>query len=83
MALDEPDGVTGVMACKKSSLSLSEQILAAESTGQLLDASVCYDHAIRLFPDDVSYRQGRLRCFLSLGELESALASARHFVHSR
>ena len=51
--------------------------------GQLLDASVCYDHAIRLFPDDITYRHGRLRCFLALGELESAVASTRHYLDSR
>ena len=35
VTLDEPDGVTGIMACKKTSFSLNEQLLAAESTGKI------------------------------------------------
>ena len=44
-----------------------------DCSGQLSDASVCYDHAIRSQPNDVSLRHGILRCRLALGELNSVM----------
>ncbi|ELT94946.1 hypothetical protein CAPTEDRAFT_164972 [Capitella teleta] len=73
VALEEVDGVAGVMALKVSTPSLDEQILTYESSGQLTDASMCYDQAIQLRPLDLSLRQGLLKCRLALGELQSAL----------
>ncbi|KAK2190032.1 hypothetical protein NP493_91g01005 [Ridgeia piscesae] len=73
MSLDEPDGVTGMTAIKQTQPTLTEQIIAFESIGQLSDASVCYDHAIRSQPDDLSLRHGLLRCRLALGELNSVM----------
>ena len=73
VALEEVDGVTGVTTVKATPPSLAEQILAYESSGQLSDASVCYDQAIQQHPGDVVLRQGLLRCRLALGELHSAL----------
>ncbi|KAI0215805.1 Serine/threonine-protein kinase ATR [Lamellibrachia satsuma] len=73
MALDEPDGVTGITAIKQTQPTLTEQIVAFESIGQLSDASVCYDHAIRSQPSELSLRHGLLRCRLALGELNSVM----------
>ena len=76
MALDEPDGVSGITAIRPTLPTIQEQIVAYESTGQLCDASVCYDSAIRRRGDDLELRKGLLRCRLALGELNSALEQA-------
>ena len=73
VALDEPDGVAGISAIRQTQPTLKDQILAYESIGQLSDAAVCYDRAVRLDPTDLTLRQGLLRCRLSLGELNSAM----------
>lgn len=73
VALEEVDGVTGVMTLRVTPPTLDEQILAYESLGQLSDASMCYDQAIQLRPDDLNLRQGLLKCRLALGELQSAM----------
>ena len=41
--------------------------------GRLSDACACYDKAIAMDPDKLSYRQGLLSCRLNLGELTSTL----------
>ena len=73
VAVDEPDGVAGIIAVQNVPLSLEQQILAFESVGRLSDASVCYEHAIRSQPDDLVLRRGLLCNNLALGELNSAL----------
>ncbi|KAK2144551.1 hypothetical protein LSH36_748g02080 [Paralvinella palmiformis] len=83
IALHEPDGVAGVTAIKQSAPTLGEQIKAYESMGQLADASVCYDKAIQLEPDNISYRQGLICCRLALGELQSALAFTNGIIAER
>jgi len=76
VAVDEPDGVAGIIAVQNVPLSLEQQILAFESVGRLSDASVCYEHAIRSQPDNLIFRRGLLRNQLALGELNSALKLA-------
>lgn len=73
VAVDEPDGVAGIIAVQNVPLSLEQQILAFESVGRLSDASVCYEHAIRSQPDNIVFRRGLLCNQLALGELNSAL----------
>ena len=73
VAVDEPDGVAGIIAVQNVPLSLEQQILAFESVGRLSDASVCYEHAIRSQPENLVFRRGLLRNQLALGELNSAL----------
>jgi len=73
VAVDEPDGVAGIIAVQSVPLSLEQQILAFESVGRLSDASVCYEHAIRSQPDNLIFRRGLLCNQLALGELNSAL----------
>lgn len=80
LTLDEPDGVAGIIATQQNPLSLAQQILSFESVGQLSDASVCYDLAIRLDPTDVTYRQGLLKNKLAVGEISSALDLANGMV---
>ena len=72
-AVDEPDGVAGIIAAQNVPLSLQQQILAFESVGRLSDASVCYEHAIRSEPDNPVLRRGLICNQLALGELNSAL----------
>lgn len=73
VAVDEPDGVAGIIAVQNVPLSLEQQILAFESVGRLSDASMCYEHAIRSQPDNVVFRRGLLCNQLALGELNSAV----------
>ena len=73
VAVDEPDGVAGIIAVQNVPLSLEQQILAFESVGRLSDASMCYEHAIRSQPDNLVFRRGLLCNQLALGELNSAL----------
>ena len=73
VAVDEPDGVAGIIAVQNVPLSLEQQILAFESVGRLSDASVCYEHAIRSQPDNAVFRRGLLCNQLALGELNLTL----------
>lgn len=73
VAVDEPDGVAGIIAVQNVPLSLEQQILAFESVGRLSDASMCYEHAIRSQPDNLVLRRGLVCNQLALGELNSAL----------
>jgi len=73
VAVDEPDGVAGIIAVQNVPLSLEQQILAFESVGRLSDASVCYEHAIRSQPDNLVFRRGLLCNQLALGELNLTL----------
>jgi len=73
VAVDEPDGVAGIIAVQNVPLSLEQQILAFESVGRLSDASVCYEHAIRSEPDNLVFRRGLLCNQLALGELNLTL----------
>lgn len=82
-AMGEPDGVGGITAIKQAQPTLIEQILAYESAGQLSDALVCYDRAVKLDPDNIGLRQGLLKCRLALGELNSAMEQANGIIVER
>ena len=73
VAVDEPDGVAGIIAVQNVPLSLEQQILASESVGRLSDASVCCELAIRSQPDNLVLRRGLICKKMALGELNSAL----------
>ncbi|XP_035661643.1 serine/threonine-protein kinase ATR-like [Branchiostoma floridae] len=73
VAMDEPDGVAGVMAIRKSEPDIKEQILQHESIGELRDASACYERALQTEASTVPHHQGLLRCLLGLGQLTTAM----------
>ena len=51
--------------------------------GNLSEATLCYDRAIQLTPNDLSHRHGLLRCYLSLGEFNSVLDLVNGTVHEK
>ncbi|XP_013417435.1 serine/threonine-protein kinase ATR-like isoform X2 [Lingula anatina] len=83
VAMDEPDGVAGVTAIRKDPPTLTEQILAHESIGQLREAASCYERAIQLEPDEVSHHQGLMKTLMDLGQLNTALVHADGVLHSK
>ncbi|XP_033108232.1 serine/threonine-protein kinase ATR-like isoform X2 [Anneissia japonica] len=83
IAMDEPDGVTGVSAVRKGEPSLREQIFDHESIGQLRDASACYERAIQLEPDDVSHHKGSIRTMMDVGQLNIALYLVNSILEER
>ncbi|CAH1797711.1 unnamed protein product [Owenia fusiformis] len=72
IAMDEPDGVASVIAIREDQPTLTEQILAHESIGQLRDASACYERAIQQDNNCISHYEGLIKCQMELGQFETA-----------
>ncbi|XP_054723842.1 LOW QUALITY PROTEIN: serine/threonine-protein kinase ATR-like, partial [Uloborus diversus] len=75
-ALDEPDGVAGVAAIRKKETSLMDLILENEAIGDMQGAFACYEKAIKLYPDEVNYYCGLLKCFLGMDQPTTAVSYA-------
>nr|XP_042905636.1 serine/threonine-protein kinase ATR isoform X1 [Parasteatoda tepidariorum] len=75
-ALDDPDGVAGVAAIRKDEPPLLDLILENEATGDLYGAFACYEKAIKLYPNQVNYHCGFLKCFLGMDQPTTAISYA-------
>ncbi|XP_028398063.1 serine/threonine-protein kinase ATR-like isoform X2 [Dendronephthya gigantea] len=75
-ALNEPDGVVGVAAVRECPASLKEEILEHTSVGKLREAVACYERAIQLEPDTIENHKGLMSCWITLGQVSTALEHA-------
>ncbi|XP_011304533.1 serine/threonine-protein kinase atr-like [Fopius arisanus] len=70
--LEEPDGVSGILATQDQSPTLQQLIVAHEVTGQLQDAAICYEKlAQRLVAP--KFIQGMIHCYLGLDQPVTAM----------
>jgi serine/threonine-protein kinase ATR len=73
VALDEPDGVAGVVAVRNSEPTMQEEIIEFESTGNYRGAAALYEQIIQENPDSISYHEGLMRCLMRQGNVTSAV----------
>ncbi|XP_066597912.1 serine/threonine-protein kinase atr-like [Prorops nasuta] len=71
--LDEPDGVSGILATQNQSPTLQQLVLAHEVSGQLQDAAMCYERLAQKKKLQPSYLQGMIQCYLGLDEPFTAM----------
>ncbi|XP_063984803.1 serine/threonine-protein kinase ATR-like [Diachasmimorpha longicaudata] len=70
--LEEPDGVSGILATQDQSPTLQQLVVAHEVTGQLQDAAICYEKlAQRLVAP--KFIQGMIHCYLGLDQPFTAM----------
>ncbi|KAG8185459.1 hypothetical protein JTE90_019718 [Oedothorax gibbosus] len=81
--LDDSDGVAGVAAIRKEEPTLMDLILENEATGNMQAAFACYEKAIKLYPDEVSYHGGLLKCFLGMDQPTTAVSYANGILSER
>jgi len=72
VALEEPDGVEGIIVCRKNEPSLYNSILSHELNGELQEAISCCEKANKLYPNELSYSKIYLKCLLLLGHEKTA-----------
>ncbi|KYN35646.1 Serine/threonine-protein kinase atr [Trachymyrmex septentrionalis] len=66
--LDEPDGVSGILATQNQSPTLQQLVLAHEVNGQLQDAATCYERLMQTRDSKHMYLQGIIQCYLGLDQ---------------
>ncbi|TGZ48346.1 Serine/threonine-protein kinase ATR [Temnothorax longispinosus] len=66
--LDEPDGVSGILATQDQSPTLQQLVLAHEVNGQLQDAATCYERLMQTKDSKHTYLQGMIQCYLGLDQ---------------
>ncbi|XP_018056134.1 PREDICTED: serine/threonine-protein kinase ATR [Atta colombica] len=66
--LDEPDGVSGILATQNQSPTLQQLVLAHEVSGQLQDAATCYERLMQTRDSKHMYLQGIIQCYLGLDQ---------------
>lgn len=80
--LEEPDGVSGILATQDQSPTLQQLVLAHEVSGQLQDAATCYEKlAQRLLTP--KYLQGMIQCYLGLDQPFTAMNITKGVLNSR
>ncbi|KAF8794791.1 Serine/threonine-protein kinase ATR like protein [Argiope bruennichi] len=82
-SLDDADGVAGVAAIRKEEPTLKDLILENEANGDMQAAFACYEKAIKLYPDEVSYYGGLLKCFLAMDQPTTAVSYANGILTER
>ncbi|XP_046813707.1 serine/threonine-protein kinase ATR isoform X1 [Vespa crabro] len=66
--LDEPDGVSGILATQDQTPTLQQLVLAHEVSGQLQDAATCYERLAQKEVVKSKYLQGMIHCYLGLDQ---------------
>ncbi|RWS05005.1 hypothetical protein B4U79_11546 [Dinothrombium tinctorium] len=80
VALDDVDGVEGVIAKSNCNNSLMDTILAHEVKGQLQDVLSCCEKGTKNEPKNIEYVKTLLRCYMSLDQPSTALAVILGFI---
>ncbi|CAK9833676.1 Serine/threonine-protein kinase atr [Anthophora retusa] len=66
--LDEPDGISGILATQDHTPTLQQLVLAHEVNGQLQDAATCYERLAQKKVLKHTYLQGMIQCYLGLDQ---------------
>nr|XP_031832738.1 serine/threonine-protein kinase atr-like [Nomia melanderi] len=66
--LDEPDGISGILASQDHTPTVQQLILAHEVNGQLQDAATCYERLAQKTALKHTYLQGMIQCYLGLDQ---------------
>nr|XP_034192073.1 serine/threonine-protein kinase ATR [Osmia lignaria]XP_034192074.1 serine/threonine-protein kinase ATR [Osmia lignaria]XP_034192075.1 serine/threonine-protein kinase ATR [Osmia lignaria] len=66
--LDEPDGISGILATQDHTPTVQQLVLAHEVNGQLQDAATCYERLAQKRALKHTYLQGMIQCYLGLDQ---------------
>ncbi|KOX79522.1 Serine/threonine-protein kinase atr [Melipona quadrifasciata] len=66
--LDEPDGISGILATQDHTPTVQQLVLAHEVNGQLQDAATCYERLAQKKTLKHTYLQGMIQCYLGLDQ---------------
>ncbi|XP_076632761.1 serine/threonine-protein kinase atr isoform X1 [Colletes latitarsis] len=66
--LDEPDGISGILATQDHTPTVQQLVLAHEVNGQLQDAATCYERLAQKKNFKHTYLQGMIQCYLGLDQ---------------
>ncbi|KZC05824.1 Serine/threonine-protein kinase atr [Dufourea novaeangliae] len=66
--LDEPDGISGILASQDHTPTVQQLVLAHEINGQLQDAATCYERLAQKKTLKHTYLQGMIQCYLGLDQ---------------
>ncbi|XP_003702936.2 serine/threonine-protein kinase ATR isoform X1 [Megachile rotundata] len=66
--LDEPDGISGILATQDHTPTVQQLVLAHEVNGQLQDAATCYERLAQKKALKHTYLQGMIQCYLDLDQ---------------
>ncbi|XP_060828354.1 serine/threonine-protein kinase atr-like [Bombus pascuorum] len=66
--LDEPDGISGILATQDHTPTVQQLVLAHEVNGQLQDAATCYERLAQKKTSKHTYLQGMIQCYLGLDQ---------------
>ncbi|XP_048511999.1 serine/threonine-protein kinase ATR isoform X2 [Athalia rosae] len=64
--LEEPDGISGILATQDEVPTLQQLVLAHEVSGQLQDAATCYERLAQGQKVKPKYLQGMVQCYIGL-----------------
>ncbi|XP_028046695.1 serine/threonine-protein kinase ATR isoform X2 [Monomorium pharaonis] len=81
--LDDPDGVSGILATQNQSPTLQQLVLAHEVNGQLQDAATCYERLMQTKDSKHAYLQGLIQCYLGLDQPFTAKHITEGLLNSR
>ncbi|XP_076757525.1 serine/threonine-protein kinase ATR [Xylocopa sonorina] len=66
--IDEPDGISGILATQDHNPTIQQLVLAHEVNGQLQDAATCYEKLAQKKALKHTYLQGMIQCYLGLDQ---------------
>ncbi|OAD54306.1 Serine/threonine-protein kinase atr [Eufriesea mexicana] len=81
--LDEPDGISGILATQDHTPTVQQLVLAHEVNGQLQDAATCYERLAQKKSLKHTYLQGMIQCYLGLDQPFTAKHITEGVLHSR
>lgn len=81
--LDEPDGISGILATQDHSPTVQQLVLAHEVNGQLQDAATCYERLAQKQTLKHTYLQGMIQCYLGLDQPFTAKHITKGVLSSR
>ncbi|KAJ8680180.1 hypothetical protein QAD02_015967 [Eretmocerus hayati] len=64
--LEEPDGVSGILVSQDKCPTLQQLVLAHEVSGELQDATTCYERLMQNSGPKPMFLQGMIQCYLGL-----------------
>lgn len=83
LQLEEPDGVSGVLASQNQCPTLQQLVLAHEVRGEFQDAATCYEKIVEKKVPEPKYLQGMIQCYLSLNQPFTAMSITKGVLESR
>ncbi|XP_012274502.1 serine/threonine-protein kinase ATR [Orussus abietinus] len=82
MQIEEPDGVSGILATQGCCPTTQQQVLSHVVSGRLQDAATCYER-LAWNSKDPKYIQGMIQCYIGLDQPFTAISIIRGILGHR